>query len=708
VPVEITWTFVEYMPFLRDAPLVDVYYRLTSPDWIRTENGSVVFPDLEDGPYYLQIKAVDAAGNIGMNGVNFTLDTHAPSLEILTPVDGTIYDSDDVALNIAVDDALSGVAGVQYRLNGGDWTPVIAASTLLEDLADDNYLLELRAQDYAGNENSTSVEFTVDTTAPVVTITLPADGGYATSGLVIWTVDDVSGANKTEVSLDGENWTVVSGTTRDMGLEDGTHTVYVRVTDMVGLVGEDNATFTIDSVKPTVSITSPGNGTLLNISSVTVAWTGSDALSGIDRYEVRVDGGDWMSVSGSSRTLSLDDGTHAITVRAFDRAGNHQDAAVSITVDTIAPMVAITAPADGTLLNATDVLVTWNVTESGGVSAVHISVDGGAWQSLGAAALSSIVEDLEDGEHTVSVRVRDAAGNQALASVTFLVDITAPTCVGYPAGDDVDLGTIIIVAFSEAMDRNATTITIAGVTGTVTWDDMNATFTPSAPLAYNWRYLVTVEGRDLAGNTMQEAWSFNTTLVGQITGRAVDEDGAALSGAVVTLNEVNVTTGADGRFTFADVEPGNYSITLVKEGYLMGAAMVTVYGNQTSDLGNITMEAAGLVGAVSGTLLDEDGEPMAGVVVSLGMMIEVTDASGNFSFLEVLPGSYDFIVFREGYDILYQALEVDEGEVIDLGDLPLVANEEEDDGGNTIIIVAAVIALAVAAVGVLVFLRRKP
>lgn len=708
VPVEITWTFVEYMPFLRDAPLVDVYYRLEGPDWIRTENGSVVFPDLDDGCYYFQIKAVDAAGNIGMNGVNFTLDTCAPSLEILTPSDGAIYSVDDVPLSIVADDENSGLAGVQYRLNGGTWTPLMSSSTTLADLADNDYLLEVKAEDYAGNENLTSVEFTMDTTAPVVTITSPADGGYADSGVVSWTVDDVSGANRTEVSIDGENWTVVSGTSHDLGLGDGTHTVYLRVTDMVGLVGEDNATFTIDSVKPTVSISSPANGAMFNVSGITVTWTGSDAASGIDRYEVRVGAGDWMTAVGNSKTLSLEDGEHNITVRAFDRAGNHQDATVSITVDTLAPAVAITAPAEGALLNSPSALVTWNITEAGGIATIDLSVDGGAWHPLAAAALSYLAEDLDDGEHTVSVRVRDAAGNQALASVTFLVDITAPTCVGHPSGDGVDPGTVITVAFSEAMDRNGTTITVAGVPGAVVWDDMNATFTPSAPLAYNWRYLVTVEGTDLAGNAMQAAWSFNTTLVGQMTGRAVDEDGAALAGVLVTLNEVNVTTGADGRFTFADLEPGNYSIILMKDGYLMGAAMVTVNGNQTSDLGNITMEAVVLLGTVSGTLLDEDGEPMAGVAVGLGMMIEITDANGNFSFQEVPAGTYQFTVDHEGYQILHQVLEVDEGEEMDLGDLTLVAEEEEDDGGNTIIVVAAVIVLAVAAAGVLLFLRRRP
>ncbi len=87
---------------------------------------------------------------------------------------------------------------------------------MMLDLADDNHLLEVRAEDYAGNGTSPPWSSPL-TTAPVVTITSPADGGYADSGVVSWTVDDVSGANRTEVSIDGENWTAVSGTSHDLG-----------------------------------------------------------------------------------------------------------------------------------------------------------------------------------------------------------------------------------------------------------------------------------------------------------------------------------------------------------------------------------------------------------------------------------------------------------------------------------------------------------
>ena len=52
------------------------------------------------------------------------------------------------------------------------------------------------------------------------------------------------------------------------------------------------------------------------------------------------------------------------------------------------------------------------------------------------------------------------------------------------------------------MNQTAVTIVVDGVTGTVSWNGNVATFTPSAALAYDTSYSVTVSGKDLAGNDM--------------------------------------------------------------------------------------------------------------------------------------------------------------------------------------------------------------
>src|SRR6266545_872035 len=91
-----------------------------------------------------------------------------------------------------------------------------------------------------------------------------------------------------------------------------------------------DAAMTIDTTAPTLTVTSPASGATVE-GSATVTWDASDSLSGIDHYEVSVDGGAFQS-TGASPSATFGDlaaGDHTVTVRAYDRAGNVQTASVS-------------------------------------------------------------------------------------------------------------------------------------------------------------------------------------------------------------------------------------------------------------------------------------------------------------------------------------------------------------------------------------------
>ena len=94
-----------------------------------------------------------------------------------------------------------------------------------------------------------------------------------------------------------------------------------------------DASVTIDTVAPTLTVTSPTDGQQAG-PTVNVEWQATDGLSGVDRYEVSLDGGSFVAVgSASSYALSgVDVGSHSVTVRAYDRAGNHADVSVAFSV----------------------------------------------------------------------------------------------------------------------------------------------------------------------------------------------------------------------------------------------------------------------------------------------------------------------------------------------------------------------------------------
>ncbi|MEM3382570.1 MAG: Ig-like domain-containing protein [Nitrososphaerales archaeon] len=91
-----------------------------------------------------------------------------------------------------------------------------------------------------------------------------------------------------------------------------------------------------DNIPPTISITSPTNGTEIKSSNVQVTWTGSDADTGIDHYEVKLDDGSWINVgTDTSHTFSgVSDGSHIVYVKAVDGADNSKIALVDFTVNT--------------------------------------------------------------------------------------------------------------------------------------------------------------------------------------------------------------------------------------------------------------------------------------------------------------------------------------------------------------------------------------
>ncbi|MBT0665626.1 Ig-like domain-containing protein [Geobacter pelophilus] len=157
-----------------------------------------------------------------------------------------------------------------------------------------------------------------------------------------------------------------------------------------------------------------------------------------------------------------------------------------------------------------------------------LSYDAG--QSIAKITFSSALA--QNTTYTVTVKnVKDANGNYVASQPysfsfkTVAGDTTKPTCsIVTPANGAtlVSIATDIVIKFSEEMNpatinSPATTITVnGGVTGTVTYDSsgtMQATFVPSAPLAYSTTYTVTVStaAKDLSGNAMQAAYTASFT-----------------------------------------------------------------------------------------------------------------------------------------------------------------------------------------------------
>ena len=187
-----------------------------------------------------------------------------------------------------------------------------------------------------------------DTTAPQVSISSPTSGATVSGTVTVaGSAADNTSVTAVATSIDGGPWITATGTTSwassldTRQLTNGTHTIAARATDASGNVSTTTSSFrvsntTADTSAPTISISSPSAGATV---SGTVTVTGSAADNGaVSRVEVQVDGGAWQPASGASSwtatvaTGSYADGTHTITARATDTAGNAATTNVGVLV----------------------------------------------------------------------------------------------------------------------------------------------------------------------------------------------------------------------------------------------------------------------------------------------------------------------------------------------------------------------------------------
>jgi RHS repeat-associated protein len=198
-------------------------------------------------------------------------------------------------------------------------------------------------------------------------------------------------------------------------------------------------TFTLDTAAPMVIITAPAPG-LVSRANVTVVGRVTDNLSGIASLQSQFDASPAQSVpfdaSGNysfDTTLPLDgsaDGTHTVSLRATDQAGNQSALAqASFILDTTPPTVTLTSPAAGAV-STTDVTVSGRVNDTlSGVATLEAQLDTGAFTPVMLDASGNFsfpaglaLDGSADGSHTVSLRATDKAGNSGMTPASFTLE----------------------------------------------------------------------------------------------------------------------------------------------------------------------------------------------------------------------------------------------------------------------------------------------
>lgn len=205
---------------------------------------------------------------------------------------------------------------------------------------------------------------------------------------------------------------------------------YGRINAAKSIIAAKNAVAQVDTTAPVSSITSPSNGA--TVSGVVPVNVSATDTTGVTRVELYVNGALLATDTAAPYSFSWDtaasgSGTRYLYAVAYDAAGNAgQSSQVTVTVsaataDTVAPVVSITKPADGSsITKLNNVTITATATDSVGVTKMDIYVDGALKSTVAGSSISWTwnTKKATTGTHVITVKAYDAAGNAGTATST--------------------------------------------------------------------------------------------------------------------------------------------------------------------------------------------------------------------------------------------------------------------------------------------------
>ncbi|EJG3971946.1 Ig-like domain repeat protein, partial [Salmonella enterica] len=578
--------------------------------------------DWADGAYTLSVTVTDKAGNMSQSSpLTVTVDTQTVINSIVLVNDSGIV-GDNMTNNVHPHFRVTvpeDVNVVRLSIDGGTTWGNATQSAVKgiwnynwpTDVGDGKYTLMVEAIDAAGNKATQTLEFIVDATLSVPTITLDTanDSGVAgdnitnekTPGFTINGIDadairvavqvTHNGTSKeVELTQSGGQWHFTPAS----NWVDGNYTLTVKVEDRAGNVSQSAPLAVAIDTQTEINNIVLVNDTGMPDDNLTNALRPEFRVTvpeDVNAVRLSIDGGTtWVDAKKTSAGVwdyswitDITEGVHTLTVEATDIAGNTATRTLDFTVDTTLSVPTITLDTandsgvagdnitnektpgftiNGIDTDASRVVVT--VTHNGTNQEVELTQIGGQWTFMPAS-------DWVDGNYTLTVKVEDRAGN---------VSQSAPLAVTIDT--QTEINNIVLVNDTGVPDDNLTNalrpefrievpedvnVVRLSIDGGKTWVDANKT--SAGVWDYNWTtditdgvHTLTVKVTDVAGNTATRTLDFTvdtTLLVPTITLDNADDSGTK-GDDLTNVNKPTFLLGnidSDARFVTVEIQHGS-------------------------------------------------------------------------------------------------------------------------------------------------------
>lgn len=465
------------------------------------------------------------------------VDKQAPSISLSGITEGSIYNTTRSLEITTVENiwqamqpvsvtAVRTIDGTSTHLDLGSFEADGATTLSAYSFSEDGvYQVTIQAVDAAGNSAVKTISFTIDRTAPVLSMSGVSAGAYSSTPVTVHfqSVESFFETNDVKINVERKLAGSTFGRAIDFSntgktssvsntfTEDGDYTITFSATDGAGnIAATQTLSFTVDCTAPSVTVRGTTDYFVTKDAvkldfSVTEAYyeTNTVQIQGTRRtvegktLSLNISG--WSNTgmtSGLSREFT-EDGYYTITITATDKAGNSKSQTVHFTIDTTPPVIGDLSEYDGKYLagfqikeRMKDLIVELSV------PTVRMTLNGEPYDGS---------EITKDGKYTLMIQVEDEVGLTASRTIEFVIDTVAPKIIF--AGAENNRIYTAAVNLNLSLENERDTILAIRINGKP-YELTEGTAVYDLVFNEQGYYVIAVDTIDAAGNTNSQTIAF--------------------------------------------------------------------------------------------------------------------------------------------------------------------------------------------------------